>query len=368
MVQFIPAKNDWADVFQSIGKGASEGYQQSADQRSLQKAISSLPPDATPRQIIDSLTGAKVYNPQAQQQAIKNYMGVEEFEHKKKVAEAEFEQKKKATEAAHDIATAKNAIAAGKERRIGEQAEQTRKNTREIVNQLDLPDDKKKVLAESLTASGAEALLKEQLNPKETTFQKTYGNKLAEEYANIDKEIPKLEDHLDTIKYARQLSDSIGFLGQGLNTVGLSGKGKELESTTFPLIEPILKMLAPSGAIAKEKLIRAENKYAISGSDNPWNRKAKLDALERFTKQAIARGKKRQEKIEQYSESPIAKQVIDRFDRESDTIVDAMLDYDLVGEEADIPGMPPASKYKGEEVDGPDGTLYTSDGTRWIKT
>ena len=80
MAMYIPAKDDWAKVFQQIGLGASEGFQQSADQRALQNAVSSLPPNATPRQIIDTLTSAKTYSPEAKQTAIKNYMGAEQFD------------------------------------------------------------------------------------------------------------------------------------------------------------------------------------------------------------------------------------------------------------------------------------------------
>ncbi len=379
MALYIPAKDDWARVFENVGKGVSEGYQQGADQRALQKAISSLPPDATPRQIIDSLTGARTYNDAAKQDAIKNYMGAAEFEQKGKEHKATLEKQavkdRQADERAAErnrILQVRNDLAAGKNLKTQQNADQARQNVKGIVNQLNIPPDQKQALGESLSQSGAENLLKEQLHPKESTFEKGYGTKLAEQYAKVDEEIPKLQDNLATIDAARKLSNSLasnfikGSGNRALSALGLSGGSKELESMTFPLIEPILHMLAPSGTIAREKLLRAEAKYAISGTDAPWNREAKLRALEGFTKQALVRAQKKKELIERYRGEPPTS-MMERFNRESDTISDAMLDYDLVGEEVDIPGMPPAAQYKGEEYDAPDGGVIYSDGMRWIK-
>lgn len=84
MVTFIPARNEWAKAFQNFGEGLSEGYMGRADELALQNAIKGLEPNATPRQILDAITGTKTYSPAAKQNALKNYMGVAEFEHEQK--------------------------------------------------------------------------------------------------------------------------------------------------------------------------------------------------------------------------------------------------------------------------------------------
>lgn len=359
MVQFIPAKDDWATAFRQVGKGVQQGYMHRTDENSVRKAIADLGPNASSRDILNALTNTKTYGNEAKQQALSNYIGVENFEEMKRKAKAQ-----------EEISSAKNAINQAKETRALEKENTERSNVKSIVSQLNLPEEQKEALGNSLSKDSAESLLKEQLKPaneeKLTPFQKKLNERYADEYIKLEENIPKLEDTLNTIKYARKLSDEVGYLGTAGSYVGLSKKGKELEGVTFPLIEPILKMLAPAGAIAKEKLLRAENKYAIYGSDAPWLREAKLNALERFTKQTLNRVKARKQLIERYQGLPPENE-LKQFDRESETIADAMLDYDLVGEEANIPNLPPPNEYKGDEIESTDGSTYFSDGTRWLK-
>src|SRR5690606_2187254 len=89
---------------------------------------------------------------------------------------------------------------------------------------------------------------------------KALAGKEAADYIELSKEIPKLQDIIGNLDYAKKLSDDLGLGGMLLSSLGFSEKGKELENLSFSSIEPILKMLAPSGAIAKEKLLTAQNK------------------------------------------------------------------------------------------------------------
>lgn len=363
------------DAAKSFGSGVVEGYTQGSDDRAIRRAVDKLPPNASYRDILQAVGAVNTYNPESKQQAVSNWMkshGLELEERKADIAE-----KRQQYLDNERIEKDKARQAKEKEKEDKKEAERLEKIAKEnqerleadtIVDQLDIDDKQKAALRGSISKNAAEDLLKTQIKEggKETPFEKAIQNKNAEEYIRLNNEIPKLEDTLNTINYAREISDKIGYGNQALSALGLSEQGTLIESVTFPLIEPILKMLAPSGAIAKEKLIRSEQKYAIKGSDAPWNRKAKLDALENFTKQAVNRAKQKKALIEQYDGRP-PKDVIEKFDRESDTMIDAMIDYDLVGEEATDKELPKPKEFKGKTITAPDGRKFYSDGTRWTK-
>lgn len=80
MAQFIPAKDDWANAFREVGKGASEGYMHRTDEKSVRKAIMDLGDKPSARQILDALTNAKTYGTQAKQNAFSNYLGADKLQ------------------------------------------------------------------------------------------------------------------------------------------------------------------------------------------------------------------------------------------------------------------------------------------------
>jgi hypothetical protein len=359
MVTVVEGDNSWADAFRDLGSGLVKGYTNRSDEMALQKAVQDLGPNASARDIINAVTGAKTYGNESKQNFFKNVMGAEKLDLLQKQAKTQ-----------QDIATAKKTIADAKAAEETNKPIRERNNVKNIVNELDIPEDQKVALGEALSQSAAEDLLKQQLKPentdKLTPFQKKVQEKNAEEYINLTKEIPKIESTLGDIAYARQLSNELGTSGTVGGALGLSKKAKELEGVSFTLMEPIVKIFNPSGPIAQQKLKMIQDKYVISASDAPWTKKAKLDALERFAKQALGRAQQKLELIKKYDGNP-PESVINNFDKESDTISDAMLDYDIIGEEANIPNLPPAGEYKGEEIESADGTTYLSDGTRWLK-
>ncbi len=84
MAQFIPGNNDWAQAFQQFGSGLSQGYMNRSDENAVRKAITDLGPNASARDILQALTGAKTYGQESKQMALKNYLGVEQFEELKR--------------------------------------------------------------------------------------------------------------------------------------------------------------------------------------------------------------------------------------------------------------------------------------------
>lgn len=353
MVTVVQPQNTWSDIGERFGTGVVQGHQNRSDEMALQKSIGSLPPNASPRQILDAITNTKTYSPEAKQNVLKNYMGQAQFE----------ETKKKAQE----IQSAKQAEELNKLNR-------ERENARNIVKQLKLPEEQKAALGESLSQSAAEDLLKAQVKgegtEKLTPFQKKVQEKNAEDYINLTKEVPKLQNTIENIDHVEELSKTLGafdmnWLGPLSGLVGTS-QAKELEAASFPLIEPIVKTFNPSGPIATQKLKIIQDKYQIKATDTPPAIKGKIAALRRFAKQAYARNNERLKLYEKYDGNPPLN-IIESFDQESDTLSDAMMDYEVKGEEVDIPGLPEAKGFKGKTITSPEGEKYFSDGTRWVK-
>ncbi|MDE2106824.1 MAG: hypothetical protein KGL39_56940, partial [Patescibacteria group bacterium] len=125
MVQFIPAKDDWANAFRQIGGGVAKGYMNRTDENAVKKAISDLGPNATARDILNALTNVKTYGNEAKQQALSNYLGQEQFE----------EIKRKAKES-ESLERARIDIENAKLNKSKTEADLERQNVKTIVDQL----------------------------------------------------------------------------------------------------------------------------------------------------------------------------------------------------------------------------------------
>jgi len=125
MVQILEADNSWADAARKFGGDLVQGYANRSDEQAIQKSIMALGDKPTARQILDALTNTKTHSPQAKQQALKNFMGVAEFEE----AQAKNAQAQKIAQEQNKIAEERNRIneELGKESntisRMGKQSE-----------------------------------------------------------------------------------------------------------------------------------------------------------------------------------------------------------------------------------------------------
>lgn len=80
MVTILPKENDWSEAFQQLGSGVASGYMNRSDEMAIQKAVSSLPPNASQRDVLDAVTGARTYGTEAKQNWFKNQLGAAQFE------------------------------------------------------------------------------------------------------------------------------------------------------------------------------------------------------------------------------------------------------------------------------------------------
>ena len=392
MALYIPAKDDWGQVFENIGRGASEGYQQGADQRALQKAISSLPENATPRQIIDSLTGAKTYNNAAKQEAIKNYMGVVEFE----AADKSRKDKAKKDQMAEDIAKANELRNQDKETRAKEaEARAGRAETRNIK------EKDAKAIAEEAEIQSRNSLvdqlpeeydnLKENLKkdpklandvikkvffgkqPGDDAFIKTIRKDAGEEYVALGKDLAKLQGNIPTLDAVGNLMQDRTLLHSLLSKVYYTQSAKELETMSALLLDPMIKIYNPTGLVAVSKLAFVRNLFQILPTDTPSVMAAKLNTMRHYNKIAIDRGTKRQQLLFEHNGFVPPDELL-AFDKESASIMDAMANTELHGvavPEAEVQALglpdPSAQGISGKTFDAPDGKAYRSDGSKWVK-
>lgn len=358
-----------------LGEGIGEGYMQGSDERAIRGAIESLPENASYRDILTAISGVSTYNPEAKQQAVSNWLKSHEIGISEKQADIaarrqQYLDEEKAAKEQVKAAKQKETEDKKEAERLAKINEEAKKRAEAdaIIGQLELPENQRQSLLGNLSKDAAESLLKEQIKEtgKESPFEKAVQNKNAEEYIKLSNDIPKIESTIGDIAYARELSDKLGITSIPGSFLGLSPTSKELEAVSFTLMEPIVKIFNPSGPIAQQKLKMIQDKYVIQPGDAPWTRKAKLDALERFAKQALHRAQQKKNLIEKYNGNP-PKEAIDKFDRESDTLSDAMINYDLMGEEAVDKELPEAKGFSGKTITAPDGRKFYSDGTRWVK-
>lgn len=89
MVTILPKEEPWyVEPAQNLSNSLNEGYKNRHDTMALQKAVGSLGPNASPRDILNAVTGVQTYNPQAKQQFTQNYLATAEMENKFEEAKA----------------------------------------------------------------------------------------------------------------------------------------------------------------------------------------------------------------------------------------------------------------------------------------
>jgi hypothetical protein len=426
MAQILPRHDPWGDAFREAGDSVVKGYTNRSDENAVRKSIEALGANPAARDILNALTNTKTYSPEAKQQALSNYLGVENFEEMKRQAKesdvlnkARLGIQTRQQEIGEQESLKKNAFQerefaadqklkneklelekrqldlhekglSAKERELKDaqlmkeqhefdKAQNERQEVARIVDQLDVPPEQKQALLNA-SKPAVEDLLKTQIKAtqerkhapdKLSPLEKKIQEKHAEDYIELQKEIPELRTNAENIDYAQDIANKMTLVGTAGSYFGLSALGKELEGVSFPLIKPIVKMFNPSGPIAQQKLKNIENKYFIHGSDLPWVKQAKIDALRRINQQALQRAEARMKLYTEYGYNP-PKEVLENFQKENDTILDAIEDYDVLGTRAEPTDLPTeifkdAASYKGQEIRSPEGKLFYSDGNTWIK-
>ncbi len=196
MVQVIKGDTGWSDAFEQIGKGVSEGYMNRSDEMAIQNALSRLPENATMKQRLDAITGAKTYRPESKQNVIKNYLGQEQYDIQRKHYE-KLEADRKAKEQETIIKKAQKDAEEAKKR----------EGIKFLASKLDLPEEEKIALGENADAKTVEKLYSDQVKVTKGAKEN------AQEIRRLEK-LKSTESALTTVHQMRKLR-SKGNLGRG---------------------------------------------------------------------------------------------------------------------------------------------------------
>lgn len=344
MVTILPKESDWSEAFESIGKGASQGYQNRSDEMALQKAIGGLGDNPTPRQILDAVTNTKTYNPASKQNLFKNYLGA-----------AEFEEVQKKNKDAREIKDAENI------RKGIEDKQKKEKETAESMALLDsseLGDEEKTALRDQVEQGklGYRAV-KDLVKPKKadstSAFEKSLSKEHVKQYVEAEKAIVQSQRNLNDLDRIEELNKQVGPL-DAINP--FSEEASELEALGFGVIEPIVKIFNPSGPIAQKKLEQLQNRYGIKKLDSAATIRGKSSALRRYANYAKDIAEQRIELFKKYKGNPPLGEIA-RLDLQGEALSNKMSEED--------PSKPAVfySKANGKPVKAPD--LATQE--KWFK-
>lgn len=76
--------NNLDQAGKNFGEGLGEGYMQGSDDRAIRKAVESLPPNASYRDILNAVSGVNTFNPKSKQKAVENLIKSHDLELKEK--------------------------------------------------------------------------------------------------------------------------------------------------------------------------------------------------------------------------------------------------------------------------------------------
>lgn len=265
MAQFIPAKDDWAKAFRSIGGGVSEGYMNRADEKAIQEAVSRLGPDASMKDTINAVTGTKTYSPESKNRAIGNYTKSYGINLKDKRLE-ETIRHNKAVE--------------------GQKTTTDKGDSKAAINNSNLPDEKKKALLEQVESGEVSYKAIKDLIKPDSVEEKMIGDNI-KDYKQAVVDLPKAQRNLQDLDKLEELNTKLsGPFGYVKAYNPLNEDASEMQALGFGVLDSVIKIFNPSGPIAQKKLEQLQKVFAISPTDSSAKTKGKIKALKSYAERA----------------------------------------------------------------------------------
>lgn len=282
MVTILPKdENSWSDIGERFAGGLTSGYMNRSDEMALQKAVQDLGPNASARDILNAVTGAKTYGKEAKREMLMNYMNLAEQESKQsqnqaalKQKEEEFKEQQRHAKEAERQKERELDIKAGKQKQSQEEADL-------ILEQSNLPEDKKQALKGKVGVQTALAYANKLTDPAEYEIAKNqskrfeptveYYQKKAQESQQalplLETAIVNNEAYTNPEKYWDTAIDTLNspFLNQFK-----SKTGQELEAITPISIASFGAKM--SGTLTNAKMAQISKKVAGIGKDKNANR------------------------------------------------------------------------------------------------
>lgn len=281
MVTILPKEEGYSEIGERFGTGFVKGYQDRSDEMALQKAVQDLGPNASARDIINAVTGAKTYGNESKQKFFKNIMGAEkidsarkEGELARKQKEAEFEEQKRHATKTEEQKNRELDIKAGKQKQSQEEANL-------ILEQSNLPEEKKKALKDKVGVQTALGLANKLTDPAEYEIAKNQAKRFEPAVEHYQKKAFESEQAIPLLETAifnnEAYSKPEKYWDTALDTVN-SPFLNQFKSKTGQELEAIVPVSVASfgakmsGVLSNQKINLISKKAVGLGKDKNANR------------------------------------------------------------------------------------------------
>ncbi len=203
-----------------------------------------------------------------------------------------------------------------------EKAEKTTKEQKAVKNLLRetgkfKTDEELEEAAQTYDLKTAKTMWQEAKKPKpKSETQKLMDKEIAKGYVSAVGEIPKLQSTLDNIGRLRELGGKLRGPGGYVKAAFKTQSASEYNTLSASLLDPIIKIFNPVGAVPVTKLNWIRETFAPQASDLASTQEGKLTTLERLASQAKQRAEQKIKLFNDYNGEPPESEVV-KFDNES---------------------------------------------------
>lgn len=163
----------------------------------------------------------------------------------------------------------------------------------------------------------AKALWQESKKPKpKSAAQNLIATEAAKGYIAAKTELPKLQATMDNITRLRELGKNLRGIGGYAKAAFKTKSASEYNTLSASLLDPIIKVFNPVGAVPVTKLNWIRETFAPQASDLASTQEGKLATLERLASQAQQRAQQKIKLFNDYSGEPPESLVL-QFDNDS---------------------------------------------------
>jgi hypothetical protein len=177
---------------------------------------------------------------------------------------------------------------------------------------------------------------------------------------------PKLQSMGKTIDRIEQLIPEVsGPSGMFKGALGLGEATAEINALGLTLLEPVLKIFNPVGAIATRKMELLKDKIVPKATDTTEVIQGKLNFARKIHKDAMEKAQRISELYEEYGED-IPYDKLLAVTKEAD--IDKYIQGEGKNQQQSFDKLPNAKDYNGKRIeDEESGVIYESNGTNWKK-
>lgn len=318
MATVINETDPRAEAFRNLGAGALQSHYTRSDEMAIKNALEKLGQNPTARQVLDAVTSTPTYSPQAKQQALKNFMGVAEFEELQRAAKKKEEMQEQTTNLKKDLADLK----------AKSEAEKELNDSLTLIDASDIGQDEKEALRNRVKEGKASfEAIKEVLKPNKERIKKEEEEKSKDVTQNAFNELAAL---IPKVGRTGILTSKLG---------GDTAKAYANFTSLTGALEALLVEKVNRGALSNKRFEYITETLLPKPYDTQAEIEGKLSGLASI--------------LELDPSALGAKKGSDRYVVKADEIPETL--------------MKSAKKYEGKTITAPNGNKYFSDGEKWLK-